>query len=281
MAPARPNQWDDEDDSTPPSSPPATIPVGRRTKFDDEEENGDVAESWDAEDDSEEEAEKAKQAATRKAKADAEAAAAKKSRLERVAQHQAARKAAKEAEDDEDDETSSEEEDETERKKRLAKTEKDADLDHAADLFGEIGISNKRSAAPKTVIITKDAKDDTEKALDLATLPIFKAKTKEEFEKMNQVLAPLISGNSRNPQYALSFLPEFFKSLSKDLNSGDIKKLSTTLGLLSNEKMREEKAAEKGGKKSKAAKTKTSLVAGRDTVNKADLTAYDDDGLDE
>ena len=39
--------------------------------------------------------------------------------------------------------------------------------------------------------------------------------------------------------------------------------------------MKEEKAAEKGGKKTKAAKTKTSLV-GVSRNDKADLTAYDD-----
>ncbi len=166
-----------------------------------------------------------------------------------------------------------------EKKERLRRTEQDADLKHAADLFGDIGISDKRSAAPKTVV-ARDA-NNPDNAVDLATLPVFKAKTKDEFEKMNQTLAPLIAANARHPQYALSFLPEFFKQLSKDLSSADIKKLSTTLGLLSNEKMREEKAADKGGKKSKAAKTKSSLVANRDTSHKADITAYDDDGLDE
>jgi translation initiation factor 3 subunit J len=44
--------------------------------------------------------------------------------------------------------------------------------------------------------------------------------------------------------------------------------------------MKEEKAADKGGKKSKAAKTKTALSANRDVSHKADTTNYDD-GLDE
>jgi len=44
--------------------------------------------------------------------------------------------------------------------------------------------------------------------------------------------------------------------------------------------MKEEKAAEKGGKKTKAAKTKTSLVATRDVSYKADTSTYDD-GLGE
>jgi translation initiation factor 3 subunit J len=41
--------------------------------------------------------------------------------------------------------------------------------------------------------------------------------------------------------------------------------------------MKEEKAQEKGGKKTKAAKTKTTLNASRDTGVRADTAAYDDD----
>ena len=62
--------------------------------------------------------------------------------------------------------------------------------------------------------------------------------------------------------------------------SEQIKKVASGLTTLSNEKMKEEKAAEKGGKKSKAAKTKVSLAATRDVSNKADTTAYED-GLEE
>ena len=45
--------------------------------------------------------------------------------------------------------------------------------------------------------------------------------------------------------------------------------------------MKEEKVAEKGGKKSKAAKSKVALNASRDVSFKADTSVYDDDGLDE
>jgi len=75
-------------------------------------------------------------------------------------------------------------------------------------------------------------------------------------------------------------MQDFAKQLVKDLNSEQIKKIATGLSTMSNEKMREEKAAEKGGKKSKAAKTKTSLAASRDIASRADVTAYDD-GLEE
>jgi len=70
------------------------------------------------------------------------------------------------------------------------------------------------------------------------------------------------------------FLQEFAKQLAKELPSDQVKKIASTLTALSNEKLREEKAAEKGGKKSKAQKTKTSLVANR--PNEVFAT-YDDD----
>lgn len=46
--------------------------------------------------------------------------------------------------------------------------------------------------------------------------------------------------------------------------------------------MKDEKAAEKGGKKSKAAKTKSSLAAGRDVGRGvADTTSYENDLADD
>lgn len=232
-----------------------------------------MVESWDAADDSEEEAEKARQAAQLKAKAEAEAAAKKKSKAQRIAEHQAARK---QAEEDEEETSSEEEEDETERRERLRQTEKDADLKHAQDLLGEVGISNQRSAAKP--VVTQDPRNP-EQAIDLSSLPIFKPTTKAGFDTIRGILVPLLTANTKKAHYA-GFLTEFTKQLAKDLSSADIKKISSVLATLSNEKMKEEKAAEKGGKKTKAAKTKTSLVASRDTIHKADTTAYDD-GLDE
>ncbi|KAI9748981.1 MAG: Cytochrome c oxidase subunit 6A, mitochondrial [Chaenotheca gracillima] len=267
-------QWDDEDSSTPPSSPPTVAVVPRRSKFEDEENDNDVLESWDAAEDSEEEAEKAKVAAERKAKADAEAAAAKKSKLQRIAERQAQHKAQKEA----DGESSSEEdEDEADKRERLRATEQAADLAHAEDLFGNIGISNNRSAAKPVVAQDPSNPDQT---LDLSSLPLLNPKTKDGFNKLRDTVGPIIASNSKKAQYPL-FLPEFFKQLAKDLSSQEIKKLASSLTTLSNEKMKEEKSAEKGGKKSKAAKTKQSLVANRDTSYKVDTTAYDegyDDG---
>ena len=238
-------------------------------------------ESWDAEDDSEEEVEEAKAETERKAKAAAQAAAQKKSHAQRVKQHQEIRKAQQQAEEEsEEEETSSEEEDEVDKRQRLRRTEQDADLKHAEDLLSGIGISDKRSAPKTVVVVGGQAQGHPENAVDLSSLELFKANTKADFDQLTRVLSPLLTSNARSPQYSLNFLPELFKQLCKDLPSAEIKKLSSSLATLSNEKMREEKAADKGSKKSKAAKTKATLVANRDTSLKADITAYDD-GPDE
>ncbi|GES60648.1 eukaryotic translation initiation factor 3 subunit J [Aspergillus terreus] len=260
-----PSKWDDEEEST---SPP---PVAYRRKFDDEEEE-DVLDSWDAAEDSEVEREKAAKAAEAKAKAEAEAAAKKKSKAQRIQEHKEERK--KQAEEDSSSES---EEDEAERRARLRRTEKDSDLKHAEDLFGDIDLNRTRNrGAPKAVVVSDSA--DPTQAVDLSAMPLFKPTTKDQFARLTTTLAPLLTAHSKKPQYAL-WAQEFTKQLVKELNSGDVKKIASALTTMSNEKMREERAADKGNKKSKAAKTKVSLVTSRE--NKIDASYDDDDGLDD
>ncbi|OCK74715.1 translation initiation factor eIF3 subunit [Lepidopterella palustris CBS 459.81] len=204
-----------------------------------------------------------------KAKAEAEAKANHKSRSQRIEEKRM--QAMKRRQEEEEE--SSEDEDETEKRARLRKTEQDADLAHAEDLFGDIGISKHRSAVKPVTI--QDTADPT-KAFDISSLALFKPQTKDQFLKLRETLVPLISANAKKAHYVL-FLQEFTKQIAKDLPSDQIKKIASGLTTLSNEKMKEEKAAEKGGKKSKAAKHKVNLVAARDTSYKADTTAYDDD----
>ncbi|GKT99295.1 unnamed protein product [Fusarium langsethiae] len=264
-----PKKWDDEEsDSSSSSAAPAVsaAAIAARRKFDDEEDDGDVLDSWDA-DDSEAEREKELKAAEAKKKAAAAAAAAKKPKGLRIAEHQAER-AQKKAEAEESD---GYEETESEKRERLRRTEQEADLAHAADMFGDIGISAGRAKArPATVVV--DPNDPT-KTVDISKMPLFQPKTKVQFETLRTSIAPLISVNAKSAHYSL-FLQDFTKALAKEMNSEQIKKLASSMTALGNEKMREEKAADKGGKKSKAAKTKTSLVTGR--ANVADTATYDD-----
>ena len=273
MAPSKTSAWDDEEsESTPPSSPPA---VARRGKFDDEEDDSDVLESWDAAEDSEAEREKEKKAAEAKAKAEADKKANHKSKSQRIEEKREAARMRKEMEDLD---TSEDEEDEATKRSRLRAAEKEADLANAEDLFGGVGGVPKGRGAAKPVTIQDEA--DPNNTIDLSSLKIFSPATPQQFTKLRETLVPLLNANSKKPQYSI-FLQQFAKELVRDLSSEQVKKISSTLTTVSNEKMKEEKAAEKGGKKTKAAKTKTSLAANRDVSHRADTTSYDDDGLDE
>ncbi|KAI9893986.1 MAG: Translation initiation factor 3 subunit J component [Vezdaea aestivalis] len=262
-------QIDDEDDSTPPSSPPVPA-AARRSKFEDEEDDdSDVPSDWEGADDSEEEAAKSKAAAEAKAKADALAAANKKSKTQRIAEREAEKKR---QQDEEDEETDSSEEDESSRRDRLRQTEQASDLKHAEDLFGDIGVSKSRANA-KAVVSKGGA--NTGETVDLASLPLFNPTTKDQFTKLRDILVPILAANNKKGHYSL-FLQEFCKQLAKDMPSDQIKKVSSTLTALGNERMKEEKSADKTGKKTKAQKTKTTLAIGRSVASK-DVNNYADE----
>ncbi|KAF2857774.1 translation initiation factor eIF3 subunit [Piedraia hortae CBS 480.64] len=274
MAPSKISaSWDESDseaDSTPQSSPPA-VPV-RRGKFEDEEDE-DVLEDWENEPDSEEEREKAKQAEAAKAKAEAEAKASHKSKSQRRAERIEENMRKKQHVLDMD---SSDDEDEAAKRARLRAAEKESDLRNAEDLFGGAGSGKAdRGIKPITVVDEKDPGN----AIDLSSMKLFNPATPQQFLKLRETLVPLLTANSKKPSYA-TFMPELAKQLCKEMSSEQIKKVASALTTLSNEKMREEKAAEKGGKKTKAAKTKTTLNASR-YMEVANDTADYSYGLDD
>lgn len=234
-----------------------------------------VLDSWDAAEDSEVEREKAAKAAAAKAKAEAEAAAKKKPKSLRIEEHKEANRRRKAEQEQEE----SEEEDESERRARLRATEKDSDLKHAEDLFGDIDL-NRNRGAPKAVVV-EDASADPTKAVDLSSMPLFKPATKDQFTKLTNTLIPLLTAQSKKPQYAI-WVVDFAKQLVKELNSADVKKVASALTTVSNEKLKEERLAEKGGKKTKAAKNKVSLVTGSSKdITKFDANDYAGDDLDD
>lgn len=275
MAPSKaPSAWDDEEsESTPPSSPPTAPAVVRRSKFDDEEDDSDVLDSWDAAEDSEVEREKVKKVAEAKSKAEAEAKANHKSRAQRIEEKRMENMRKKAAEEEE---TSDEEEDEADKRARLLATEQAGDLKHAEDLFGSIGVSDKRGA-PKAVTVQEG--DDPGNAVDLSSMKLFNPNTTTQWTKLRETLVPLLTSNSKKGQYPL-FMAEFVKQITAELPSEQMKKINSGLTTQFNAKVKEEKEADKGGKKTKAAKTKVSLSANRHVAARADTEAYDD-GLDE
>lgn len=108
----------------------------------------------------------------------------------------------------------------------------------------------------------------------MGLLPIFKPNTKDGFLQLRETLVPLLIANTKKAHYQL-FLQEFVRQLSKDMPSDQIKKVASGLTTLANEKQKEEKATEKGGKKSKAVK-KTALASAGKEADRFDTTDYRD-----
>ncbi|KAJ2907036.1 hypothetical protein MKZ38_008604 [Zalerion maritima] len=265
----------DDESSSGSEVPQFTAGVPRR-KFDDEEgEDSDVLDSWDAAEDSEVEREKAKKAAEAKAKAEAEAKAAKKSRLERIALRQKEHKAAQEAA-----EAYSDDSDETEQQKRdrLRRAQKEADLKHAEDLFGDVGTGGaggaatgrKSNAALAAAVITDPFNPNNK--IDLGALPLFNPKTRTQLEHLGKTIAPLLQQHTKMPHYT-AFFQDLCKTMAKDMPSDQVKKVASSLTAVSNEKMKQEKAGDKTGKKK--SKAKTSVVTTSNNINE-DAQVYNE-----
>jgi translation initiation factor 3 subunit J len=160
--------------------------------------------------------------------------------------------------------------------------QKDADLRNAQSLFGEIEL-NSAAGRPRTGTskhITIADGDDPTEAIDLSTQRVFHPETKPQFNKLRDLLVPLVGANAKQASYGM-FMQELTKDLCKDMNSDQIKKVASTLTTLSNEKMKEEKLLEKGaGKKSKVTK-KAVLKATKDMSWKADTASYEDGAMAE
>jgi translation initiation factor 3 subunit J len=236
-----------------------------------------VADNWEEEEDSEAEREKAAKAAAAKAKADAAVSAAKKSKSQRIEEHreEARRRRAAEEEEGEEEETSSEDDDPAQKRAKALQAEKDADLKNAQDLLANVGMGPKTKSAPNKALIVED-KSNPGQAIDLSTIPLFTPSTRSQFDALSTTLVPLLTASSYKPHYSL-WLQDFVKKISADLPSTEIKKAASGLTALSNEKLKEEKAQDKTWKKSKAAKSKTTLAAGRDVGRGiADTTSYED-----
>ena len=221
-------------------------------------------------------ARKAAVAAAAKAKADAEAAKNRKPKAVRIEEKREEKRRQRAAEEDGED---SSDEDEADKRARMRKQEQDADLRHAQDLLSAADIHPRsRGAGTSKGIVVEDSAG---KSIDLASIALFQPKRKTDFDALSEALCPLLRQSSVQPHYAL-WISGFVKNILQDLPSAEIKKVASQITAQSNEKMKEEKLAEKTGKKSKAAKNKTTLSAGRDMGRgMADTTAYDDGGLDD
>lgn len=153
--------------------------------------------------------------------------------------------------------------------------EQDADLRHAEELLGNAGLGLKPRTGTNKALIIED-KSNPGQTIDLSTIPVFNPSTRSQFDGLSATLVPLLTASATKAHYSL-WVQDFIKKICADLPSTEIKKAASGLTALSNEKLKDEKALDKTGKKSKAAKSKITLAAGRDVGRGvADTTSYDD-----
>ena len=170
----------------------------------------------------------------------------------------------------------------------MQQQELENDLKNAQDLFADASVVDDQivddqivDAQPaidevkKKAISLPDPKDQS-RSINLSALPIFSPTTKKQFAELQEILGPLLTENKAKPHYAL-FVQDLTRLLVKDMRSEQIRTVASICTTLTNEKLREEKAAEKGGKKTTKGSKKTSLVgtAGKDS-DRIDTMTYDD-----
>ena len=99
-------------------------------------------------------------------------------------------------------------------------------------------------------------------------------RTKDEFDEYSKQVAAIITSHQQSPQYAM-FIAGLAKAICEPLGSEDVKKVSSGLTTLMNEKLKAEKGS---GGKAKKGKAKPSLVVGaaKSAAPKFDTQAYDE-----
>ena len=109
---------------------------------------------------------------------------------------------------------------------------------------------------------------------------LFRPKTKDDFDEFAKRLTAIITSVSHLPHYAM-FVAGLVKSISEPLGSEDVKKVSSGLTALGNEKLKAEKGS--GGKNKKGKKPALVVGAVKSVAPKFDTKAYgeDDDDFDD
>ncbi|KAJ3411450.1 Eukaryotic translation initiation factor 3 subunit J [Chytridiales sp. JEL 0842] len=236
------SDWENEDTDI----PAVTIPVVNPSQWDDEDaSDGDVKDAWDA---SESESEKKnpptgqspvvskpKQKKTLQQKIQERKEAEERKRMEALKKMK--------GEEGDGEETPEE------RKARLEKAVREADLENAKDLFG---------VGEVAVVPAKES-----------FLETMRPKGRDEFVKFSQLLVAKLAVHEKSPGYP-SFVETLARDLSLSLSVEDIKKVSSTLTILANEKQKALKPA--ANKKKGALKSVKTISKGGDL----DTTNYDD-----
>ncbi|KAL7746726.1 Translation initiation factor 3 subunit J component [Sorochytrium milnesiophthora] len=236
------SDWEDYAEDVAPAAPAVTAAAAAaavRSKWDDEDAEVSVKESWeDSDEDSGAKkpaagaAGTAATAASRKKKSLNQAIAERKAEEDRKRKELAEKRAQEEARRKaEGDETPAQ------RRARQQREIEAADAKNIDDLFGNVAIR------------------DEDKPVVENPLTTLKPKTMEDFNNLTQALLSRFSEFESQALY-VAFLESFCKSVCDKLKADDIRKISSSLNALFNEKQRAEKEA---GKKKKGTKAKAQV----------------------
>jgi len=249
------DDWENEFDN----APVVPVVVPSKKKWEDEDVEDNVKESWEDLGDDEEKKTKKKDLEPIRPKAPlAQRKAEEKKKQE-------AKLASSEADDPNEDAIA--------RKDRLRNLELAADIKNAQDLFADIAVKDNEpleTLKPKTktddpnedAIAREDLRKlelaaDTKNAQNLLAgvavkenepLETLKPKTKEDFDKFQQRLVDLIQAHQKQGLY-VAFIESLTRELCVPFRDVDLRKVSSTLTALANEKQKQQREAAKPKKK--------------------------------
>ncbi|KAJ1945861.1 Translation initiation factor 3 subunit J component [Linderina macrospora] len=215
------SDWENEDfDETP------VVKVPKK-KWGDEDEDSDSSapDNWDNssdESESEDDDDKPKQAAVPAPKPKV-----KKSLSERIAERQVEREARKKELLGDDDDSEVDEEDIVSKKMQVRRAQVESDLQNTEDLFSGLTVK------------------DTKVADVLSTI---NPKNQAEFDEFRKALVERIQKTQSHRMY-VGFLESLIRDLALPLKDVDVRKFSSVLTTLANEKQRAARDAAKGKKK--------------------------------
>lgn len=136
--------------------------------------------------------------------------------------------------------------DEKTRREMLRKAEQDSDLNNAADLFGGLGVNeHPREKATRAAAEAEAAKPVISADTPIDAHPLFQPETKQDYEKLRKALTPaLIKLNDQSSlNYSSALAIDLIRDLTKPLSTENIRKVISTLTVLSKEKEKQERLA--------------------------------------
>ncbi|OZJ06817.1 hypothetical protein BZG36_00120 [Bifiguratus adelaidae] len=228
------SDWDNDSDEAP---EPIVAPIPSRKKWEDEDKEEKVQGDWDASSDEEEPAKEAAAPPPKKKVPLAQKIAERKAEEER--KREAAAKRRQELGDSND-------EDEIMRKERLHQLEVDADLENTSALFADVNLMDNSQS-----------------------IEAMEPKTRAEFDQFREKLTEAILKHQKSREYT-NFVDALVRDISVPLRDVDVRKVSSTLSALANEKQR---AAREALKPKKKGASKPSLAGGASKSSAREETA--------